>query len=330
MYSKTSSVVAKTCTACGKHGHTNDDCWSVVGYLKWHNKNKKTVSLKYGFPPGKWQQNRGGGRIANIAQSGETQDSNDGDNVMITTKQLEQLLKMLLADNQSVEDTPFSGMVLISKWCNHVIQSSADTKEWIVDSGATDHMTSDLSLLSIITVATSEYNIRLPTGDVAIISHIGDLILQNGLKLLGVLFVPAFNHNLVSIHKLAQDNDCSVVFVPEKCLILDSNTQAVKGIGVLKHGIYYLSNESIDGNCNYGTAVHGKDSFSMWHNRLRHAPEAKIKFIQQLKYVIQYDPDHIYLTCPMARFTKLPYGDHIESVLGASIISFSIWLMITV
>ena len=142
--------------------------------------------------------------MANVAQCCETQDSSGGDNVMITARQLEQLLKMLPTSNQSVEeDSPFSGMVLMSKWCNNVTQNSTNAKEWIVDSGATDHMTSDLTLLSNITIAPAQYNIKLPTGDVATISHIGDLILQNGLKLLGVLFVPTFNHNLISIHKPA-------------------------------------------------------------------------------------------------------------------------------
>ena len=45
MYSKASPVVAKTCTVCGKQGHTNDDCWSVVGYPKWHNK-KRRICLR--------------------------------------------------------------------------------------------------------------------------------------------------------------------------------------------------------------------------------------------------------------------------------------------
>ncbi|XP_074322965.1 uncharacterized protein LOC141659925 [Apium graveolens] len=41
MFSKTSITVVKPpiCTACGGKGHTNERCWNIVGYPKWHYKN---------------------------------------------------------------------------------------------------------------------------------------------------------------------------------------------------------------------------------------------------------------------------------------------------
>ena len=206
---------------------------------------------------------------------------------------------------QTEIESPFSGMVMTSKMCNGAIQRTTHLKKWIVDSGATDHMTSTLSLLSNVKVASAQHNIKLPTGDVAVISHIRDLQLQNGLKLLGVLFVPTFHHNLISIHKLAQDNNCNMMFPPDKCLILDSKSQVVKGAGILKEGLYYLTDDTeftTAGRCNHTM----KESFDVWHNRLRHAPEAKMKLIPTVKSQLACVSDKVCLTCPMARFTQLP------------------------
>ncbi|XP_074342198.1 uncharacterized protein LOC141679655 [Apium graveolens] len=100
--------------------------------------------------------------------------------------------------------------------CNNAEYAST---EWIVDIGATGHMTTCLTLLTNVNLAPAYYTIKLPTGDNVIITHIGDIMLDNGLKLMGVLYVPKFNHNLLSVHKLAHDNGCHVMFNPNKCKI---------------------------------------------------------------------------------------------------------------
>lgn len=93
--------------------------------------------------------------------------------------------------------------------------------EWIIDSGASDHMTASLENLINVKRIPANYTINLPTGDTAVITHIGDVILPNGLKLANVLYVPQFHHNLLSIHKLALDNKCQVMFHPNSFVILD-------------------------------------------------------------------------------------------------------------
>ncbi|XP_074342899.1 uncharacterized protein LOC141680621 [Apium graveolens] len=112
--------------------------------------------------------------------------------------------------------------------------------EWIVDSGASDHLTCSLDNLVNVKVTPSTFTIKLPTGATTSISHIGDVILPNGLKLLDVLYVPLFTHNLLLIHKLAKDAQCDVLFQPSQCVVINSKIKKVIAKGVLKEGLYYM------------------------------------------------------------------------------------------
>lgn len=48
------------------------------------------------------------------------------------------------------------------------------------------------------------------------------------------------------------------------------------------------------------------DQYTMWHNRLGHAPVSKLKFINCIKHCADAS-NTVCLTCPMAKFTKLSY-----------------------
>lgn len=101
-------------------------------------------------------------------------------------------------------------------------------------------MTSSLQNMVNVKLAPSTFTITLPTGATAVITHIGDVMLQNGLRLTNVLHVPKFNHNLLSIHKLAQDSKCDVIFSPSKCVIIDATTKGIVGRGEMRQGLYNL------------------------------------------------------------------------------------------
>lgn len=55
------------CSTCGRRGHTNEKCWEVTGYPKWHYKYKpgqKSIQTK-------WMGNKASGaKVANNVQGG--------------------------------------------------------------------------------------------------------------------------------------------------------------------------------------------------------------------------------------------------------------------
>lgn len=133
-------------------------------------------------------------------------------------------------------DSPFSGMII----CDNVQAEHAPCDDWIVDTGATNHMTSNLSVLVNVKAAVPNLTVNLPTGSKATVTHTGDLQLKNVLNLLNVLYVPFFTHNLLSIHKLSEDNDCYAVFSPKFCTIIDTKTHTVRAKGMVDNGLYHL------------------------------------------------------------------------------------------
>lgn len=306
-----SAGTMSVCNVCGGKGHTGDRCWTTIGYPKWHHKSKKNVSRgNSSSSSSKWNAPQTGPpKMANNAQGSSTRD----DNVHITHQQLEQLLQLLPSkqcnDSRGIDtddelEQGFSGMV-------SSCMLAKKNEDWIMDSGASDHMTASLSHLSNVKPAPPDYTINLPTGAVTTVSHVGDIVLTNGLKLLQVLYVPQFKHNLLSVHKLAHDNGCEVMFHPSTCTIQQAVTKEVKAVGHVKNGLYYLANfvTAPSPVTTFSLAVSTTDrtkSFGIWHQRLGHASRSTLHKIDHIKPLLT-DAAEVCVTCPLSKFTKLPY-----------------------
>lgn len=89
----------------------------------------------------------------------------------------------------------------------------------IIDTGATNHMVSDLRTLS--TTEEVKYNnpirVHLPNGDVALVTHIGTYPISARSIIRNVLHVPKFRYNLLSVSKVIKDLQCCVAFYPDFC-----------------------------------------------------------------------------------------------------------------
>lgn len=153
------------CTACGGRGHIGEKCWTIIGYPPWHLKHKKPL-LKGSNSQHKKPGNKAHyPRMANNAVQGSTSENQRDSDVVFSPQQLEQILKLIpgnalqnlkLSEIEDDFDVAFSGMVT----CNLAKCNSAT---WIVDSGASDHITGSLDLLINVKVAGDHLTIHLPT-----------------------------------------------------------------------------------------------------------------------------------------------------------------------
>ena len=89
--------------------------------------------------------------------------------------------------------------------------SHLSSTNWILDSGATNHMVHSIHYFTSIT-SVVQISVRLPNGDMAKITHIGTVKLTSTLILDNVLCIPSFSFNLVSISKLTQSPSCCCFF----------------------------------------------------------------------------------------------------------------------
>lgn len=211
MYSKTNEI---SCTACGKPGHLSEKCWTIVGYPPRHpkyqkGKGKETYPKRGGYNNSKGGQrwNKGGSdykpkMAANVKSEGMSSAGSSSNNV--NTGQIVKLLRMLMSSSNENEggsddemDMGYSNMV-------SCYFANAEGNQWIVDTGASHHMTGDMSILANVRRCKKEAKINLPTGETSIITHVGDVALNNNLVLRNVFYVPSFKHNLMSVRKLSQ------------------------------------------------------------------------------------------------------------------------------
>ncbi|XP_019250922.1 PREDICTED: uncharacterized protein LOC109229827 [Nicotiana attenuata] len=119
------------------------------------------------------------------------------------------------------------------------LTQKSQEKEWVVDSGATHHITSDLELLSDVkcTKKTDKDRVHLLTGEQADITHIGSAILLDKREIKDVLYVPNFKFNLLSVAKLTKELKCNANSFPDCCVFQDLWNGKVKGIGKERGGL---------------------------------------------------------------------------------------------
>lgn len=110
---------------------------------------------------------------------------------------------------------------------------------WIVDSGATDHMTSNKTLLFNITPLPVPYLVSLPNGYKVKVTCTGALNLLPSLTLHHVLYIPTFHHNLISLSKLIAQFKCYVFFTFHSCILLQAHSmKKLLELGRMDHGVY--------------------------------------------------------------------------------------------
>ncbi|KAJ4812357.1 Retroelement pol polyprotein-like [Rhynchospora pubera] len=142
--------------------------------------------------------------------------------------------------------------------------------KWILDSGASHHMTGDYECLQgVYDILPS--SVGLPNGTQTMAKHEGQVVLQGKLTLRKVLYVPTLNCNLISLSKLISDNDCFVIFTNELCVIQDRNLRIPIGVGELRDGVYYY--HPLAPNQVFHTRK--ETTYELWHQRMGH-PSSKI------------------------------------------------------
>ena len=133
-----------------------------------------------------------------------------------------------------------------------------------------------------------KHSITIPDGRKVMVDLYGDVILMDGIVLKNVLYVPVFQFNLISIHKLCSNLCTNVVFTNGECLIQDHSKTKV--LGKLSNGLYYIyipltsSHNSQQKSTCVAVQPSSQPTFSidlakLWNLRLSYLPFSKMKFL---------------------------------------------------
>jgi len=213
------------CDHCGTLGHWKDTCYKLVGYPpNWdHSRSNQKFSQNKGSSP----------YVAHhVSTNPGTSHTNESSIPGLSAEQHRQLMD-LLSPNHS---TNLAGNVL-SHSCNLI--PDLHSSDWVMDSGASDHMTSLPSILETSHEVQNASPIKLPTGELVPITHIGSIKLSPTVTKANVLYVPDFKFNLLSISKITRALNCVAIFFSTFCVFQDLATRKLIGMGELRDGLYY-------------------------------------------------------------------------------------------
>ncbi|KAI3753423.1 hypothetical protein L2E82_25475 [Cichorium intybus] len=311
--------VALICKHCNMKGHTIERCYKLIGFPK-------------DFKP-RNDDNSQNNSAVNAVTSNKSISSVD-DNKMALQFTNEQVSKILglIKEKYSLEDVS-ANMAGISNMsdkffaCNS-ISYALGYRDWVVDSGATQHMTGSFTNFeNFVDVSDLEMCVDHPNGTKAKIFKIGDLKVLPSIVLKDVLFVPEFKVHLLSVHKLARDSRVGVYFDENNCYICnvqDLQANPIVTTGKVSGGLYFLDNKKVSCNNSSSLSVCYVSKMT-WHHRLGHPSD---QVLGVLKHKLSLGSDRLSLceVCHRAKQTREPFplSTHKSSSLG-DLVHLDVW-----
>lgn len=355
-----SSVI---CDYCHMTGHLKEKCYCIHGYPSWHKLfGKPKPKPKYLTPrnsvvasvtqvPAVTDNNMNSSGESVSACLQVSHGTNLGD-MNLSENQCQQIIQMLQksiistqsASSSNSGNTPYwssSNTGNTPNWstfhCANTVQTSVrhfvsqvhnvtdvlSQCKWIIDTGATDHITPFISLLS--DVHPSSASLQLPNGEISSVTHVGNITLNSQITLTNVLCVPSFSYNLLSISKLLQDSSCQVTFLSDTCYLQGQNLKTSLEIGKQENGLYILTDNALQGSESLATVKTHKTHFQVtddfhfnahvssidtWHARLGHAPAHIVQLLPVKSHNKVLDTCD---SCFFAKQSRLSFTDSVHS-----------------
>jgi hypothetical protein len=157
--------------------------------------------------------------------------------------------------------------------------------EWVLDSGASHHMSLDSSSFTSVSSSSS---IPVMTADGTLMPLVGvGFVVTPHLSLPNVYLIPNFKLNLASVGQICDSCDYLVMFSGSFCCVQDLQTQKLIGTGRREYGLYILDELKVSVVVPAATTTvdlssfrlsSSSSSFYLWHSRLGHVSSSRLRF----------------------------------------------------
>lgn len=189
------------------YGHTKDTCYKIHGYPAGHKFHKSGNNNK-----------RNKNNVNNVVRDISNEKNDEIQKITssvgewkLNKEQMNTLMSLFLGSAE--QNTTHIARIT----CINTLQLESDL--WILDSGATIHITPHEYLLKNVKRLTMPMSVSLPNRVTISVHQIGDCQLNENIRLNGVLLVHAIRFNLISVSKLFKDSDLDVLLTDTSCVI---------------------------------------------------------------------------------------------------------------
>lgn len=250
-------VETRECYNCGEVGHLKQTCTKPP---KERNSGGRGQTGGRGRGRG---GRRGGGRGGYRANLMVADDEGEAD--VIFTDEDHELLEMLKRKQRvavdgdrkgASEDASTSSRGNFASYAHsakgthdtHALASISTSRspEWIVDSGASRHVTGTASEFSSYNHLAVPESIQTADGTAQPVVGKGTVRCTDSMTLSNVLHAPSFPVNLLSISAIILHLKCVVIFDIPKVIFLEKGSGRRLGTGTWHNGLWYLDREGMD------------------------------------------------------------------------------------
>ncbi|RVW55235.1 Retrovirus-related Pol polyprotein from transposon TNT 1-94 [Vitis vinifera] len=213
------------CDHCRKPGHSRETCWKIHG---------KPVDWK---PRQPLEKEGRGNHVATDEQSPQPEASPfNKEQMEMLQKLLSPLLSVQSQTGSSSNQVIGSGTLAHkSNFLSAFTAGKKRKKPWIVDSGASDHMTGDATIFDTYSSCPNNLTVRIADGSLSKVAGTGSVVLSRDLTLNSVLL------DLDSGKTIGNAEECSGLYILKECHDPQEQPQMTVGEFLAQEGIVHLS-----------------------------------------------------------------------------------------
>ncbi|PRQ49627.1 putative RNA-directed DNA polymerase [Rosa chinensis] len=203
---------------------------------------------------------------------------------------------------------------------------------WIIDSGASDHMTYDKSYFTDLSSPPVSY-VTNANGEAFPVLGSGSVRVTPTLELHNVLYVPDLSHHLISVPQLNTESKCSVTFYPMYVIFQDLLTREIVGRGYLRVRLFHLDQTYAGekpGAQSRVALTSNSDKISeiwLWHRHLGHHSFSLMKTTMPTLFIGVNESALRCETYVLAKSHRATYSPRVsnKSVIPFELIHSDVW-----